>query len=180
MKSQLLGATIATLAAVSLLGSATIADAVTQQAAAATPALTPTETAALQFMREEEKLARDVYNTLASKWNVSILRNISRSEQRHMDMVKVVLDRYDVADPAVGEPAGRFTNPKLQALYTRLVQQGSRSLASAMAVGVQIEKLDIADLRSRLAQVDASDIRFVFTQLSWASENHLRAFQRQL
>jgi hypothetical protein len=49
------------------------------------------------------------------------------------------------------------------------VKQGSVSFAAAMAVGVQIEKLDIADLQSRLAQTDKSDIRTVFTQLSRAT-----------
>jgi hypothetical protein len=183
MRHQLLGATVALAAALSLLGSTALAattGTATRQTTAATPTLRAAETAALQYMREEEKLARDVYTTLSAKWSTPIFRNISRSEQRHMDSVKLLLDRYGVADPAAGAAVGSFENPSLQALYTKLVQQGSTSFASAMAVGVQIEKLDIADLQSRLAQTDKADIRLVFSQLSRASASHLRAFERHL
>ena len=37
------------------------------------------ELTSLSFMREEEKLARDVYITLYSKWSVNIFNNISSS-----------------------------------------------------------------------------------------------------
>ena len=81
---------------------------------------------------------------------------------------------------AAGAAVGSFKNPTLQSLYTRLAQQGAASFASAMAVGAQIEKLDIADLQSRLTQTDKADIRLVFGLLSRASANHLRAFERHL
>lgn len=40
---------------------------------------------AILYMREEEKLARDVYEFLYAKWNVNTFGNIRRSEQTHMD-----------------------------------------------------------------------------------------------
>jgi hypothetical protein len=176
MKTRLIISTVALAATLSLFGSAALAS----TSVATTQRATATEASALQYMREEEKLARDVYNTLSAKWNTPVFRNIARSEQQHMDAIKVLLDRYGVADPAAGMAAGSFKSPTLQALYTKLVKQGSVSFAAAMAVGVQIEKLDIADLQSRLAQADKTDIRVVFTQLSRASANHQRAFERHL
>lgn len=143
-------------------------------------ALTPTvaEKAALEYMRQEEKLARDVYLTLAERWSVPVFRNIARSEQTHMSAVKVLLDRYGIADPVAGLARGDYALPALDSLYAELVAKGSASLAAAAAVGVQIERLDIADLKERLAQTTAADIRLVFTRLARASQNHLAAFTR--
>ena len=100
--------------------------------------LSPEEAAALLFMREEEKLARDVYNTLYEIWGQPTFTNIAASEQAHMDEIKLLLDRYSLADPAL-EP-GSFTDPSLQALYDQLVAQGSVSLAEALKVGASICK----------------------------------------
>jgi hypothetical protein len=35
------------------------------------------------LIREEEKLARDVYNALITEWNAQSFENISSSEQSH-------------------------------------------------------------------------------------------------
>ena len=60
-----------------------------------------------------------------------------------MDQVKLLLDRYGLADPAL-DP-GKFSDPTLQALYDQLIAQGSVSLEEALKVGVLIEQTDIAD-----------------------------------
>lgn len=136
--------------------------------------LNPDEAAALLFMREEEKLARDVYNTLYSLWGQPTFANIASSEQMHMDEVKLLLDRYNLADPAL-EP-GAFTDPNLQSLYDQLVARGSISLAEALKVGGAIEEIDILDLQERLAQTDNADIQQLFNNLMMGSYNHLNAF----
>ena len=136
--------------------------------------LSPEEAAALLFMREEEKLARDVYNTLYEIWGQPTFTNIAASEQAHMDEIKLLLDRYSLADPAL-EP-GSFTDPSLQALYDQLVAQGSVSLAEALKVGAAIEEIDILDLQERLAQTDNADLQQVFNNLMMGSYNHLNAF----
>jgi len=136
--------------------------------------LTLEETASLLFMREEEKLARDVYNSLYVIWGQPTFQNIAASEQAHMDEIKLLLDRYNLADPAL-EP-GSFSDPNLQALYDQLVAQGSISLADALKVGAAIEEIDILDLQERLAQTDNADIQQVFNNLMMGSNNHLNAF----
>ena len=55
-----------------------------------TVVLTDDETYWLTYMREEEKVARDVYLYLNEKWNVRIFKNIAASEQTHMDAIKAV------------------------------------------------------------------------------------------
>jgi len=115
-------------------------------------------------MREEEKLAHDVYVTLYEQWGLPIFQNISQSEQAHTEAVKALLERYGVADPATGT-IGTFSNPELQSLYTDLIARGSQSLVEALKVGVAIEELDILDLQERLVQTDNADIQQVFNNL---------------
>jgi hypothetical protein len=140
--------------------------------------LTTEETAALLYMREEEKLARDVYNFIYTTWGQQIFQDIATSEQAHMDAIKLLLDRYGLADPALAP--GQFTDPSLQALYTQLTTQGALSLGDALKVGAAIEEIDIRDLQTRLAQTDNANIKQVFTNLLDGSYNHLRSFTRIL
>lgn len=146
-----------------------------------TPAasLSQAEIDGLLWMREEEKLARDVYNALYATWGLSVFQSIAQSEQTHMDAVKGLLDRYGLADPAAAEP-GVFTNPELQALYDRLVAQGRESVVAALQVGAAIEEIDILDLQKQLTLVAAADVQQVYTNLLRGSENHLRAFVNNL
>jgi hypothetical protein len=141
--------------------------------------LSADETAALLFMREEEKLAHDVYVTLYTKWSLPAFQNISASEQTHTDAVKALIDRYNLADPASNN-VGVFTNPDLQKLYTDLVARGSESAAEALKVGAAIEEIDILDLEKRFAQTDNADIQQVFNNLRSGSYNHLQAFATNL
>ena len=143
------------------------------------PAVAPLnadEIADLTYMREEEKLARDVYITLYDVWGVQVFQNISRSEQSHMDAILTLLDRYGIVDPTVGNAVGEFTNPDLQALYDQLVATGSQSLADALKVGGAIEEIDIIDLEKAVDETDKADIQRVYASLLNGSYNHLRAF----
>jgi hypothetical protein len=147
---------------------------------AATDVLTESEKEGLIYMREEEKLAHDVYVTLYAKWGLPVFNNIARSETTHTSAVQILLDRYGIPDPTVGNGTGEFTDPTLQGLYDQLVAQGSKSLADALKVGAAIEEIDILDLQTRLAQTDQADIERVYSNLLKGSQNHLRAFTSTL
>lgn len=146
---------------------------------AASP-LSDLERAGLVFMREEEKLARDVYALLGERTGLRIFSNIAASEQTHMDAVGTLLARYEVADPVVDPRPGAFTDATLAALYADLVAQAAASDIKALRVGALIEDLDIADLALRLGQTDNPDIRLVYENLMRGSRNHLRSFVSQL
>lgn len=145
-----------------------------------TSALSEAETAGLLKMREEEKLARDVYQALGEKWNVPVFRNIAVSEARHMEAVKSLLSAHDVTDPVTDDARGVFQNQDLAKLYTELVERGSVSVAEAYRVGAYIEDLDIADLEKTITESAHKDIIFVYENLKRGSENHLSAFNRNL
>ncbi len=142
--------------------------------------LTDEEIAGLLWMREEEKLARDVYLTLYDLWELPIFKNISRSEQVHMDAVLTLLERYELDDPAMDAELGEFANEDLQALYDQLVEAGGNSLEDALRVGAAIEEIDIVDLEGWLEQTDNEDIQLVYESLMMGSRNHLRAFTSTL
>jgi len=142
--------------------------------------LSEEEIAGLLFMREEEKLARDVYITLGAQWPVNAFTNIATSEQSHMDAILTLLTRYGIADPVAGLGVGEFATEPFQTLYADLIAQGSASLVAALGVGAQIEEIEILDLEARIPVTTHADVQRVYGNLEQASENHLRAFVTQL
>lgn len=141
--------------------------------------LIKSEKEGLQLMREEEKLAHDVYTVLYEKWKLPIFSNISKSESRHFDAVGYLLETYEIEDPAFSEP-GKFANDELSELYESLVTKGRESLLAALEVGALIEEVDIKDLNNLLAMNPDSTISMVYENLLRGSGNHIRAFTGQL
>ncbi len=131
-------------------------------------------------MREEEKLARDVYLTLYDKWGLRTFTNIAGAESTHMDAMGILLERYNLEDPIKSDTIGVFTNPEMQNLYDTLVAQGSESFNAALNVGATIEDLDIYDLERLIADTDNDDLKIVYQNLLKGSRNHMRAFDMQL
>ena len=142
--------------------------------------LSEVEIESMLLMREEEKLARDVYAELYEAYGAQIFLNIFASESTHFDQMGVLLERYELEDPVL-EP-GVFTNHHLQDLYDMLIPMGLSSLKNAYRVGAIIEEVDILDYLHFLEDqdVDNKDIRQVYTSLMNASENHLRGFVSNL
>ena len=134
----------------------------------------------LNYMREEEKLARDVYLMLYEQWGIRIFQNIAKAEETHMSAVAGLLERYGLPDPAADTAVGVFTNPELQALYDQLMEEGSQSLADALRVGALVEEVDIIDLEDYIDQTDNEDLLLVYQNLLKGSYNHLRAFTSAL
>ncbi len=131
-------------------------------------------------MREEEKLARDVYLTLYAKWNLPIFKNIANSEQTHTDSIKHLLEKYNISDPVKNDSIGNFSNQKYVELYNSLVEKGSKSEIDALMVGATIEDLDIYDLENWINNTDNEDITLVYENLMKGSRNHMRSFVRML
>jgi hypothetical protein len=138
------------------------------------------ESKSLIHMREEEKLARDVYIAMFNKYGLRIFENISSSEQTHTDAILQLLTKYAIKDPVGVNAVGVFTDPGLQALYTSLVNSGNVSILEAYKVGATIEDLDLNDLKNDLLKVDNQDIILVYQMLSKGSRNHMRNFYSNL
>jgi len=137
--------------------------------------LTQQEENDLKFSREEEKLARDVYLFSYDKYGKTIFNSIAGSEQQHMDQVLVLLNSYQLADPASAE-RGLFSNQELQTLYNNLTAQSDISLVEAYKVGAIIEDLDINDLDDLESRTTKTDLLNIYSKLKCGSRNHLRSY----
>lgn len=143
--------------------------------------LSPEEIAGLLYMREEEKLAHDVYVALFDIWGTQVFANIAQSETEHTEAIRQLILSHGLPDPAATTAPGVFVNPDLQALYDQLVAMGQVSQNDALAVGCLIEETDIRDINDKKAQVeDEPDIVLVYDNLLCGSRNHLRAFNSTL
>lgn len=132
----------------------------------------------LLFMREEEKLARDVYDQLFIDYGNLIFDNISNSEQNHMDAMKVLLDRYGLEDPILAP--GVFADPSLNELWDALMSVADEGPVWALVVGAWIEETDIIDIQVAIEETGHEDINSTYESLMCGSRNHLRAFISQL
>lgn len=139
-------------------------------------ALSSREKQDLTYVREEEKLARDVYLALYEQWGLTPFGNILSSEQRHMDALLKLLKNYCLPDPAAGLVIGEFANSDLRNMYSTLIEQGAHSDVEALKVGGIIEETDILDLQNAMARNNNTDIDTVYSKLECGSRNHLRAF----
>ncbi len=152
----------------------------TNSSTATSTSLTQEEKDGLLYSVEEEKLARDVYLYLYNKWGLTVFKNISSAEQRHMDAVRGLLEKFNLPDPTVNEKQGVFKDQKIQKLYDELTAEGSKSAVDALIVGAKIEEIDMIDLNKELNATNNKDIKSVYENLIAGSENHLRAFVSNL
>jgi hypothetical protein len=157
----------------------------------------------LQFMREEEKLARDVYLTLSSYYpTVSAFQSIDDSEQDHTDAVKNMLLKYGQEDPNTDDAIGAFTGEEwgeyFAEKYTQLTNKGREDLLSALYVGAMIEELDMHDIiycpaviveasngiddETQCGQVytDEKPILTLYQNLLNGSANHLKSYVKNI
>ncbi len=146
--------------------------------AAADVNLSDSEIEGVLLMREEEKMAHDVYVYFASKYNVPIFKNISAGETRHQEAMGWLINTYGLRDPTIPQE-GKFTNAQLQQYYDKFISQGV-TLVEALKVGACIEEYDIADLKKLINEAQNPDIIRIYTNLLRGSENHLKAFVKNL
>ena len=133
----------------------------------------------LIFMREEEKLARDAYLYMHKEWGQQIFKNISSSEQQHMDLLLQRVEQYKLTDN-VSQDTGVFNNSDLQSLYNQLIAQGKDSLVAGLIVGATIEEVDIVDLEKYINATTNTDLKCTYDVLLLGSRNHLRAFVKNM
>ena len=142
--------------------------------------LSAAEIESLLFMREEEKLARDVYLTYYQWYQSKQFGNIADSEQKHTDAVARLLAAFEIPDPVVSDEIGVFENSFLETLYLELTEKGQESQIEALKMGALIEEIDIQDLRLAADTLTHSSVLEVYDNLEKGSRNHLRAYYSSL
>ena len=131
-------------------------------------------------MREEEKLARDVYAYFYSMYGQKIFWKIDDSEEKHKSAILPLLIKYSIDDPIVDDSYWVFKSEKISNLYNDLINTWSKSLIDALRVWMTIEDLDIKDLNELLTMSTDEDIIKVYNNLLKWSYNHIRAFNKNL
>lgn len=142
--------------------------------------LSEREKADLLYMREEEKLARDVYLAMYQIWRLPVFSTIASSEQQHMDAMLSMVMIYGLTDPVASNAVGKFTDPRLQTLHDQLVARGKASALEALRVGGYIEEVDMLDIQHAMDATAASNLDRVYASLMSGSRNHLQAFANQI
>ena len=140
--------------------------------------LSAEEAETLSMMREEERLAHDLYVALGEAWPDRRFDNISAAEARHGEATATLLANHDLPDPSVGSTPGVYDYPELQELYDDWLERGLTSKSEALAVGAELERRDIADLEAAMAATEQPDLDAVYEHLRDGSEKHLAAFER--
>ncbi len=133
----------------------------------------------IELLREEEKMARDLYLEMYQRWGLSVFSNIAQSEQQHMDLVAKLIDRYGLVDYAAGMPIGEFNNLWVQETYNALYELGQLSLIDALWAGAIVEDVDIYHLDHMIvhcADHDFDDVSLIIENMNAGSRNHMRSF----
>lgn len=115
----------------------------------------------------DEYHARNTYRKIIAAFGaVRPFSNIVEAEQRHINFLLPLYEKYSIPVPAEPEPS------EITAL---------KSLEEACRIAVQAEEENIALYDDLLAGTDEPDVIAVFKQLQAASrDNHLSAFRRCL
>jgi hypothetical protein len=160
-------------------GSTSVIEANLQSALVETETPASDELALVLKMKDEEKLAGDIYAYNYQKWGNNIFSRISNAEDKHLSAIVILLKNLGSADTIISE-AGSFENSENQALYTDLISKSDVSFEEALKAGLLIEELDIKDLASALESTTNENVKLIYENLLKGSRNHLRAFNRQL
>lgn len=134
----------------------------------------------LQRIREQRKLARDLYWDLAKHWGSLVLVRLGAAEQTHLNTLDTLLDHYGLSDPVAGHAVGESGDPKFQALHVQIVEVGHRSEMAASQAGLLVEEMSLSDLAAARARTRQPEIAAVYDDLLRNSRNHLRALFRQM
>ena len=120
----------------------------------------------LRYALEDEYMALAEYEALMKKFNLDRpYSNIAESEKTHITYLEELYKAHNIQIPRV-ETKKHLVIPS--------------SPGDAAALGVEAEIKNIAMYEQFLKQDLPDDVRDVFTRLMRASENHKRAFERQL
>lgn len=126
----------------------------------------------LKKQYEEEMMANELYTSFYKMYGIETFKKIADSEAKHMEAVKVLLDRYKIAVPT--------DYNHIKDLYNQLKTDWSKSAFDALEVWVKIEFVDIDDIVKAIKSTDNDDIKVILTNIWWGSYNHLRGFLKAI
>lgn len=144
--------------------------------------LSESESMGIIYISGDEKAAYDFYTIMSDKYKSAVFNNISQSEKTHMDKMSELAARFGINESELGfnNGAGIFSNKKHQSLYDEMILMGGYSVLDAYRAAARFEETDINDLRENLSKTSNEAIISTYQYLDEASQNHLRAFVRNM
>ncbi len=142
--------------------------------------LSEKEKSTMLMLAQEEKLSHDTYYRLNETWKRQVFDHIIQSESQHMEVLHSLETAYGINDPSMKDKQGVFADKFFQHLYDSLIQEGNKSQVAALQAAAYIEDHDIYDLNAAISQTKESNLLTIYGNLRDASENHLRAYMRNL
>lgn len=142
--------------------------------------LTECEIEGIVLVREERKLASDLFSELYDTWDFEIFKLISQSEQTYMDEIKELIDKFNIEDPVKDNSRGIFTSPYIKKLYSNLVEKGNKSAYESVRIAATLEDLSIKDLNDLLELSTKKEIITLYNSLRMASIGYIRAISKEL
>lgn len=144
------------------------------------PQYTNEEKAGLLFTLQEEKAAFDFYTEMFNKYNQKVFENIMSAEKVHQEHVLSLLNELNIEPSGYSQNAGEFSNKEVKDIYDLLMKTGAFSFTDALLASARYEEKDISDLRKLYSKAENEKIRSLYECLDKASQNHLRAFVKNL
>lgn len=132
----------------------------------------------LLFTLQEEKAAFDFYKEMFAKYNEKVFENTMSAEQIHKEHVLSLLNVLGIN--ANEESAGEFSIKDVKNLYDEMMTLGKYSLLDALRAAARYEEKDISDLKNFYSKAENEKIKDLYQCLEKASQNHLRAFVKNL
>ncbi|MBK7159715.1 MAG: DUF2202 domain-containing protein [Ignavibacteria bacterium] len=133
------------------------------------------EKAGLLFTLQEEKAAFDFYTEMFNKYNKKVFENIMSAEKTHQDHVLNLLSELNIDPDGYTQSAGEFSNKEVKDIYELLMKT-----IPSFSERLICKKRKISDLRKFYSKAENEKIRSLYECLDRASQNHLRAFVKNL
>lgn len=120
----------------------------------------------LNYAQQDELLAKSEYTAILNQFgNQRVFSNILKAENTHISLLKPLLEKYKVTT---------LTSADLPKIISPV------SLKTSYETGIQAEIDNIAMYELFLKKDLPEDVKSIFIRLKDASENHLKAFERNL
>lgn len=120
----------------------------------------------LTYAIQDEYLAYGEYEYILSTFgNQKPFSNIIKAEEKHIEMLKVLFEKYKIQLP--------FDDSKNHLIIPNSIEE-------SLKAGVQAEIENIAMYEDFLIQQLPDDVKSVFNELMNASKSHLDAFEKNL
>jgi len=127
----------------------------------------------IQKLREEEKLARDIYIKAYNTYEYFAFVNLYKGEQIHMDNLLNLEMQYMVEDIILPD-TGKYVDESIQNFYNNHLSQITTSATDAFKVGMTTEEMIIYDIQNFENNTEEADILKVYSKIKCWSRNHLR------